>query len=223
MSTNRKIYFANGYVYHVFNRGIDKRTTFHEKREYSRAKETLRYYHYFAPSIRFSAYLNLSFEDKFTYTTALKEHPKHITIMAYCFMSNHFHFLVRQESDNGISKFMANFANSYTKYFNAKHKRVGPLFQGLFKAVFVENTEQLMHVSRYIHLNPFVSSLISLENLEQYPWSSYSQYIGKTENGYIDTKSILELFKNKDAYKKFVIDHSAYAKELDKIKHLMIE
>ena len=101
-------------------------------------------------------------------------------------MGNHFHFLIKQASDNGISKFMANFTNSYTKYFNTKHQRVGPLFQGVFKAVHVDSDEQLIHLSRYIHLNPVMGFVIKAEELKDYKWFSYPNYIGKQDVEFIE-------------------------------------
>lgn len=86
--------------------------------------------------------------------------PQHLEIISYCLMPNHFHLLVKQVIDHGIVKCLNNFSNSYTRYFNIRHDRVGPLFQGRFKAVRIETDEQLLQVSRYIHLNPVASSLI---------------------------------------------------------------
>ena len=74
-------------------------------------------------------------------------------IICYCLMPNHLHLLLRQLMDGGISKFMSNFANSYTRYFNTKSKRKGPVFEGKFKAKRIETDEQLLHLSRHIHLN----------------------------------------------------------------------
>lgn len=221
MPTNRKIAFVNTYYYHVFNRGIDKRVTFSNKREYRRALETLRFYQYSDLSVRFSWYLKLSGEEKTVFMSKAQDNPKQVSVLAYCFMPNHFHFLVRQEMESGISRFVANFSNSYTKYFNARHKRVGPLFQGLFKAVFVEDDSQLLHLSRYIHLNPFVSSIVKLDELEEYEWSSYPSYISGSDK--ITDNVVLSQFKTADEYKNFVTDYAGYASELKKIKHLLVE
>lgn len=111
--------------------------------------------------------------------------------------------------------------NSYTKYFNTKNKRVGSLFQGTFKAVPIESDEQLMHVSRYIHLNPYVSGLT--QDLKLYPYSSYLSYIGLEENLLCTPEPVLSFFKNANDYENFVIGHKDYAKELEIMKHLLIE
>jgi len=139
-------------------------------------------------------------------------------------MPNHFHFLLRQETDGGISKFLSQFLNSYTRYFNTKNERVGPLFLEDFKNVLVESEEQFLHLSRYIHLNPFSSSVVSsLENLYTYEWSSLSEYIGGSEDYICDKEMIMNYFKTKESYKKFVSDRADYQRELKQIENLLID
>lgn len=222
MPTNRKIAFANNYYYHVFNRGIDRREVFTDKREFLRAVETLKYYRFSSLKIKLSRFLKLTEEEKSKLLSKLAEN-KLVEIISFCLMPNHFHFLLKQLQDNGISKFLANFTNSYTKYFNTKHERNGPLFQGLFKAVFVETDEQLVHLSRYIHLNPSTSSIIEIDNLKDYQWSSFSEYLNLIKGEICATEEILGFFKNAKTYEKFVFDQASYAKELHKIKHLVLE
>ncbi len=137
-------------------------------------------------------------------------------------MPNHFHFLIRQLKENGISKFMSQISNSFTKYFNTKYNRVGPLFQGAFKAVLIESDEQLIHVSRYIHLNPIVSGLV--KNLEDYRWSSYLECI-KPIDTFCSTNEILGFFTpdERKRYKEFVEAQIDYGRKLEKIKHQLID
>ena len=114
--------------------------------------------------------------------------------------------------------------NSYTKYFNLKRKQTGSIFQGHFKAVRVETDEQLVHLSRYIHLNPYSSFVVkSIEKLETYPWSSLPDYLGETKYSFLNKKPVLDFFKNNKAYQKFVFDQADYQKNLEKIKHLTWE
>lgn len=94
-------------------------------------------------------------------------------------MPNHFHLLLQQIRDGGITEFISKLTNSYTRYFNIRNKRIGPLFQGEFKAVHVETDEQLIHLSRYIHLNPIVSYIT--KKLESYQWFSYLEYLGRAK------------------------------------------
>jgi putative transposase len=139
-------------------------------------------------------------------------------------MPNHFHILIKQKTDNGISKFMANIQNSYARYFNTKHKRIGPLFQGQFKAVKIESEEQLLHVSRYIHLNPYSSALVkNYEELEKYEWSSLKEYLNTTLFPFCSKDDIQEYFKKEGSYKEFVFDNADYQKRLEEIKHLILD
>lgn len=137
-------------------------------------------------------------------------------------MPNHFHFLLKQIAEDGISNFLSKFTNSYTRYFNTKHQRVGPLFQGAFKAVHIETDEQLIHLSRYIHLNPVSSIVIPKKDLLTYPWSSLPAYI-HSNTRIVNTVPVLNHFSSVEDYKLFQLDHISYAKELEKIKHLRLE
>jgi putative transposase len=139
-------------------------------------------------------------------------------------MPNHFHLLLKQLVEDGISKFMSDFQNSYTRYFNIKNKRHGPLFDTQFKAVRIKNDEQLMHVSRYIHLNPFTSFVVdSFDKLENYQWSSLPDYINEDEGQICNVSLILDLFNSKQDYRMFVLNHADYQRNLKMIKDLVIE
>ncbi len=224
MPTNRKLVFANDEIYHIFNRGVEKRPTFVNKRELDRGIRTLDFYRFSNLPLKLSKFLVLSESEKVKFIQKVHdEDQKLVRIICYCLMPNHFHFLVKQVKENGVSTFAANFTNSYTKYFNTKNERVGPLFQGLFKAVRVESDEQLMHVSRYIHLNPVSSFLIKPDQLENYQWSSYPEYLDLSSERIADKEIVLDLFPSKEKYKQFVLDQVNYARELENIKHLALE
>lgn len=223
MSSNRKVVFANGEYYHVFNRGVEKRFTFKTKYEFLRAVDSINYYRFGDLPIRYSKFLALDKDKRVELLKQLNESQLQVEIIAYCLMGNHFHLLVKQIKETGIVKFMAKFTNSYTKYFNTKYNRVGPLFQGVFKAVHVENNEQLLHLSRYLHLNPVKSFLIKAEELEHYQWSSYPEYIGLSGTSMANPKEVLSFFKNVDEYKKFVFDQVNELKYQEAIEHLVID
>ncbi len=224
MPTDRRLVFANEEIYHVFNRGVEKRPTFTDKREFERAMQTLDLYRFSDLPIRLSKILSLAVDERRKFIKNIyQECHKLVEIICFCLMPNHFHFLLKQKIENGISIFAANFANSYTKYFNSKHERIGPLFQGLFRAVRIESGEQLIHVSRYIHLNPVSSFLIEADELESYQWFSYPEYIGKSSENITDNKIVLDMFSSKKKYKQFVLDQMAYARQLEQIKHLILE
>lgn len=215
---------VNDQIYHIYNRGVERRAIFTTKWEFQRSLDILKYYRFTSLPSRFSQMLKLARDEREQTLSALKKsNNKLVEIIAFCLMPNHFHFLLRQVQDEGIRKFISNFTNSYTKYFNTKHKRIGPLVEGIFKAVLVETDEQLVHLSRYIHLNPVSSFIIPVKNLEQYPWSSLREYLNLDSKPFCDKDIVLNLFPSAKDYYKFVLDQISYAQELDKIKHLLME
>lgn len=210
--------------YHVFNRGVNKRPIFGNKRDYSRAINLIRFYVSKDYPIRFSKFLFLSTDQRREIWEKLEKSEKYAEIICYCFMPNHFHFLLKQKVDNGISKFIANFQNSYTKYFNIKYNRVGPLLQGQFKAKKIDSENQLLHLSRYIHLNPYSSAIVgNIEDLLNYEWSSLSEYATKNKFKFCFKETVLSYFKDKESYKEFVLDNADYQRTLEDIKHLTYE
>lgn len=206
---------TTGEIYHIYNRGSDKRDIFLQSRDFSRFQQTFFYYQFASPKPRFSNFT----KSKISSFKPLSD-EKWIEIICFCLMPNHFHFMLKQLKDGGISKFISQLSNSYTKYFNTKYKRVGALLQGVFKSVRIETDEQLIHTSRYIHLNPIVSGIT--RRLEKYPWSSYMEYITNTPV-LSSPKIVLDLFLSSQSYKKFVEDQIDYGKQLEIIKHQIIE
>ena len=215
MATIRKIPLVNGEVYHIFNRGIDKRSTFTSYNEYLRAYLTIKYYQFIHPPIKLSSYLLLSDEFRKKADNNMID-KKLVSIFAFCLMPNHFHLLIRQEVEGGISKFIGQFLNSYTRYFNTKHKRVGGLFLDQFKNILISGEGQLLHVSRYIHLNPYSSGIVTnFNDLIHYKWSSFGEYLYSDENGICNKGIIMSAFNNKqNLYKQFVLDRAEFQKEL---------
>lgn len=207
----RKQPLANGQYYHVFNRGVAKLPTFINPNDYKRFVETVLYYQLADAKPRYSFYNS---------RIQLDTKNKLVELIAYSLMPNHFHLLIKQNTDDGISNFVRKLCNSYTRYINIKHKRSGPLFQGRFKAIMVDSNEQLVHLSRYIHLNPLVGYVT--KNLESYPWSSYLEYINGSK-GFCEKDIILGQFKSKEEYRDFILDQESYGKELELIKHQLID
>lgn len=215
---------VDNFYYHVFNRGVNKRNIFTNKRDYSKFQLLTKFYNSIDYPIRFSKFMLLSSDQRQEIWHRLDISKKHTDILAYCLMPNHFHFLLKQNTKNGISKFMANLQNSYAKYFNIKNNRVGPLFQGQFKAVKIDSEEQLLHVSRYIHLNPYSSGIIGdIHKLIQYPYSSLSEYLNLSRFNMCNKNDILASFKKREAYINFVLDNADYQKNIEDIKHLTLE
>lgn len=215
---------VTNHYYHVFNRGVNKREIFTNRRDYARAIKLIKFYKSTEYPIRFSKFLLLSIDQRKQIWQRLSKETSYVDILSYCLMPNHFHFLLKQTIDNGISKFISNFENSYTKYFNIKNNRSGHLFQGPFKATRIDSEYQLLHTSRYIHLNPYSSAIVrDFNELINYEWSSFPEFIRTRKYGFCETKDILSNFKNPKAYKAFTADQAEYQKTLEDIKHLILE
>jgi putative transposase len=219
----REISLVTQNYYHIFNRGVAKQTIFTSSADYKQALLDLNYYHYQKPPLKLSRLKRFK-KDRYNeiWNKTSSNNNKLVEIISYVFMPNHWHILVRQEMDNGIAIFISKFSNSYTRYFNTKHNRVGPLFQGSFKSVLIDSDEQLLHVSRYIYLNPVVSGLIIKQELPGYPWSSYPMIFNPRQN-IIDPSPLLNLFKNPLDYKNFVTDQVDYAERISIIRHKSID
>lgn len=206
--------FVNGEFYHLYNRGLEKRDIFEGTRDYSHFIQTMFYYQIQNPKPKFSTYRH----SKIFPVDPIK---KIVDIICYCLMPNHFHILVKQLKDGGVQEFIRKFVLSYTKYRNLKYNHQGPLFNGPFKAVRIETDEQLIHVSRYIHLNPLVSLLT--KDLKLYPWSSYHNYLNSNDKSIVVKEEILNFFKSPKEYKKFVLDQADYGRTLELLKHATID
>lgn len=144
----RKVEFANGEYYHVFNRGVDKRSIFTNKKQLYFFFKRMRTLNTTDSSKYFDNKRN-----KFKDQDITGEGDKLVTIVAYCFLPNHYHLLLKQEVDNGISQFMQRLGTSYTKFFNQEENRSGSLFQGKFKATHLSGDYALSMVSAYVNLN----------------------------------------------------------------------
>lgn len=221
----RLIPLINNEYYHVINRGVANLPTFLDKRDYQRGLETMKYYQKQEIPIRYSLFLKLDSEQKLNLLKDLKLSKNLVDIVAFCFMPNHLHFLLRQVSDQGIANFMSNFSNSYTKYFNIKRQRAGHLFQGRFKAVRVNTEGQLLHLSRYIHLNPLSIRVVkSFEELKKYPYSSLAAYLGTRYQDFVCQIPISNSFSREHSgYESFLSDRVDFQQELEAIKHLLLE
>lgn len=221
----RKTPLVTGYTYHVINRGVASQPTFINHSYYKRAIETFLYYQNQNLSLRYSYFIRQTQNKRSEILDSLRQQSDLLVeIIAYCLMPNHYHLLLRQIKDDGISIFMSKFANSYTKFFNTKNTRIGPVFQGKFKSVLIESDNQLLHVSRYIHLNPFTSSLVKdINNLHQYQYSSYPEYINQNSNNFCQKDIILNYFKAKNSYLNFTRDHSDHQRNLHSIKKVMLD
>lgn len=197
----RDVIFTNEHFYHIYNRGVDKRDIFMDDADRWRFVKSLCI---FNDSTRQSEQ-SIAREDT-DFTCPAK--PL-VQIHAYCLMPNHFHLLLEQIEENGISLFMNRIGIGFTKFFNKRYDRSGALFGGTFKAKVVNDDSYLFHLSRYIHLNP-VSLLTKSDNtnpvdyLSDYYWSSYNDYAGRRTFPFITKELIQSEFRDSEEYIKFM-------------------
>ena len=173
----RKTHFIPGHYYHIFNRGSNLGLIFREPENYRFLLSRVKKY-----SSRFN-----------------------ITVIAYCFMPNHYHFLLRQEGMESISKFVQRTFNSYTKAFNKVFHRTGTLFEGSFKSIHIERDNHIIHLCRYIHRNPLEAGLVT--NLDDWPYSNYLEWVGRRSGTLYDAKYVQTHFSNSEEYESFVLDY----------------
>lgn len=218
----RKNPLVENRIYHVVSRSIAGYKVFRGRKDYQRMKELMVYYQIKNPPMRYSLYVeNKNEKEKEKIFDIFPgENKILVEIIAYCLMPTHIHLVLYQTCNEGISVYMRRVLNSYTRYFNLRMKRKGPLWEGRFRNVEVETDEQLYHLTRYVHLNPVTAELV--KKPEEWQFSSYTEYINT-----IDKKGICSFSKflniEPKEYKKFVLSRIEYQKELAKIKSLFLE
>lgn len=222
----RNLVFANNEIYHVYCRSIAKEEIFSGRSKLNRALALFDYYR-FPQTLRFSKYKVLSKELKELYEKTFREKPPLVDIFSYSFMPDHYHLLVKQNASDGIKRFVSNFQNGFAKFLNLIEDRHGGLFQTPFKAKWISNDEILLHVSRYIHLNPVTSYLIKMQHLSEYEYSSYQYYHPEKRNfqynNLVNTDFLLGMFGSRKSYVEFVENQEDYQKELHRLKKLTLE
>ncbi len=191
-----KIYLEESY-YHVYGRGHNKGVVFRDNDDYAVFLNL------------FKRYLsNKPVQDK-----KGREYPwlqKEVDLLVFCLMPNHFHALIYQRNPDAMTKLFKSVITTYGMYFNKKYKCVGPVFQGRFKASMIDRDGYLMHISRYIHLNP--------DDYKTWAFSSLPFYLGRQKAEWLKPDSILEFFDGRIDYRKFVEDYEDHKKMLDEIK-----
>ena len=164
--------------YHIYNRGVNKESIFFSTENYR----------FFLD--RLIKYFN----------------PDKVWIIAYCLMPNHYHLLVYPMTDDFGNHVMQPFSVSYTKAINKRRERSGPLFEGPYQARLVDEDKYLLHLSRYIHLNPVSAGLV--DRAEDWEFSSYRDYIGICRGGITRPDIIIGYFKDSSGYVDFVLSES---------------
>lgn len=227
----KKVEYAEGEYYHVYNRGVDKRKTFMDNEDHYRFLHDL----YELNDRNKAPQFSRRNETVGSEAPNSKKRELLVEIICFCLMPNHFHLILKQLVENGISMFMHKMGTGYTNFFNKRYERSGALFQGPFKAVYVKTDEQMMQLCRYIHLNP--ASIFQpkwkeegIKNLEEtasflkkYKWSSYLDYVGiKNYPSLLNKEFIMKsYFVGEQDYEKFVI--SGLNEDLSKINDLILE
>lgn len=190
-----KYYEAEAY-YHVYNRGVNLRKIFRDGEDFK----------YFEWLLERSVGPKEVQDSKGRSFTWLRDK---VRLNAYCLMPNHFHLLVYQEANDGVSSLMRSLGTAYTGYFNKKYRRRGPLFENTYRSVPIEKDSQFMHITRYIHLN--------YPNYKTWAHSSYKDYLVEART-WVDSEPILAMFDSKKEYVDFVNDYKEMHKELSSLK-----
>src|SRR3989344_6225002 len=190
----RKVKFVNGEIYHIFNRGVDKRKIFLDQKDLNRFFESVISFNCIEP-------IGSLFEQSFQKDKIKKPLVKFI---AYHLLPNHFHFVLEQVTEGGISEFMKRLLGGYTWYFNHKHKRSGSLFQGTFKSKHIDSNEYLLHASVYVNLNDKINTFGGeTAKLGRSSWDEYISPDKNNENICSGKDVILGQFNSITDYKKF--------------------
>ena len=221
----RKNPIVTGNVYHIMSKSIAGYQIFNTDAEYKRMIQMVRFFSYRKTFLKFSRCITFPIVQKKGFEEYLEERfgeeNKIIQIIAYCLMPTHVHFVLKQLKEKGIETAIGNILNAYSRYFNIKHKRQGPLWASRFKNVPVDSDEQLLHLSRYVHLNPVSAGLIN--NAKQWKYSSYLEYVAPDAILH-PLCSFHDLINERpSAYQAFVDDHANYQRELARIKKLALE
>ncbi len=195
----KKPQFTEGPIYHIYNRGVEKRNVFLRDKDYLRFVHDLYEFNDADPVSN----LWYHFDPKYSEVEPhyipreRKKRKLLVEILAFVLMPNHYHLILRQLRRNGIIDFMQKLGG-YTMYFNKVNQRVGPLFQGRYKAVLVEKTPHFIYLPLYVHANPLkiyrgsTSLDKKMEFLETYRWSSFPDYIGKKNFPSVTSRSFLQ-------------------------------
>ncbi len=184
--------------YHLYARGRGRQKIFHDNEDYRTFLSM------------FSRHLSEDAE----YDALGRKYPhlrSDIELLTYCLMQNHFHLLVYQNIDGSMSRLMRSVMNSYTRYYNLKYNTSGSLFESTYKASRVSTDDYLLHISRYIHLNP--------GDWDMYDHSSYQYYRDNNHPEWLQPERILDLFRSRESYMNFVKDYEENKFMLDTIKH----
>jgi putative transposase len=187
----RKIPITTGEYYHIYNRGVDKRSIFVDKQDALRFLQSMEVFN----SEENTGSIYLDSRKK----TLRSRAPRLVTFIVYCLNQNHYHFIMKSLVENGIQKFMHRLGTGYTNFFNEKYKRSGSLFQGKYKAVHIKTNEQLLHTGAYVNINDRVHPDLNESWMQEIPFSSLQEYQG-LRTGICDISIILDQYASREEY-----------------------
>jgi putative transposase len=227
-----------GEIYHVLNRGVDKRKIFLDDNDYLRFIHDLFEFNDENPAFNVGHHFKNQYIDvRRQYIENRRPRKFLVEILAFSLMPNHYHLLLKPKRANGLETFIKKVNGGYAKYFNNKYERSGALFQGKYKSVLVKDEAHFIHLPYYIHLNPLdlvvpewrerkisTSDVNKIERfLEKYRWSSYLDYIGKKNFPSVTQREFLvEFLGGPEQYKKDTIKW-LQEMDLEEIKDLLLE
>jgi len=230
----KKPQLENNEIYHILNRGVEQRNIFLDDKDYLRFIHDLYEFNDEAPAENIY-YKSISLESYEVKPRKIRERKSIVEILAFCLMPNHYHLLLKQKKDNGISKFMQKLGTGYTMSFNKKYKRKGTLFQNTYKAILIDKQNHFYNLPYYIHLNPLDLKFPewrerklkdyngAIEYLNNYRWSSHLDYIGKKNFPSVTNREfLLDVFNGEDKYKQSI---EKWLKDMDvsNIRELILE
>ena len=215
----RKNPLITGSYYHVYNRGVDKRDIFMNKADLDRFALSVKEFNTIKP---IGSIKDLMIE-RLSDVQRPKDQKPLVSIVCYCFNPNHFHFIIKQETDGGISEFFKRLLGGYTKYFNLIHDRTGALFQGRFKSHLIEDDAYFLKIRPYTHLNymmhqiPKEKSHLILSSEKEYDTNNFDLVSEK------EARELLEFYGDNKSFKKECMDVISFLREERGLVSLMKE
>lgn len=217
----RKIYFQNDHYYHVYNRGVDKREVFCDENDYIRFLICMREFNRKDPIGSLHLQKELQERRRTSCEDVRRLEAPLVEIISYCLNFNHFHFLLKQLKDGGISEYIKRLIGGYTKYFNYKNTRTGSLFGGKFKSVPIITDAQMIYLAAYINGNVEIHKIAKARD---YQWSSCPDFLGVRNGSLCNPNVILDQFSDISEYGQYldeVINGSKAIK--DEMKKSLLE
>ncbi len=207
----RKVSFASGEFYHIYNRGNSKQVIFHDKQDYHRFLALL-----YAVNSKQNIIFRLVANNMYKFDRG----DRLVSISMYCLMPNHFHLFLIEVEGGSISKFMQKLTTAYSMYYNKKYARTGGLFEGKFKSEHGSSDTYTKYLFSYIHLNPvkmidknwkvdgIKNKQKTLEFLKKYQYSSYLEYLGieRIENSILNREDSLNYFQDKEEFEREIFE-----------------